>query len=171
LQRADIYLVLNIRGGGTQEVHEKMELGVAAGGYIKQSILPDTNPASIWERDQTIYFNVQILNSAAFRNITGLEPPKTPISAATYASQGLPFYKIYNEKSGIKGNFEDIKSVKAIDKIKAKGRSKQAYGTDHEDDPTYKNPIVMLNPKGVKVGFRPVSELESELSSMNAVRF
>jgi len=70
-----------------------------------------------------------------------------------------------------KGNFEDVKSVKAIDKIKAKGRSKQAYGTDHEDDPTYKNPIVMLNPKGVKVGFRPVSELESELSSMNAVRF
>lgn len=150
---------------------EKAELGVAAGGYIKQCILPDPNPASIWERDQTIYFNVQILNSAAFQKITGLEPPKTPISAATYASHGLPFFKIYNEGSGIEGNLANIKSVKAIDKFKAKGGSKQAYGTDHEDDLTYKHPIVMLDSKGIKMGFRPLSELESELSSMNAVRF
>ena len=171
MQKAVIHLVLRLRGGGPPEVCEKTELGVAAGGYIKQCILPDNNPASTWERDQTIYFNVQILDSVVFQKTTGLEPPKTPISAATYASHGLPFFEIYNEKSDIEGNFEDVKSVKAIDKIKAKGGSKQAYGINHEDDLTYKNPIVMLNSKGVKMGFRPVSELESELSSMNAVRF
>lgn len=160
-----------MRGGGIPELRQEAELGVAAGGYIKQCIRPDTNQASIWEREKTICFNVQILNSTAFRNVTGLEPHKTPISAATYASHGLPFFEIYNEKSGIKGNFEDVMSVKAIDKMKAKGGSKQAYGPDHEDDLTYENPIVMLNPKGVKMGFRSVSELESELSRMNAVRF
>jgi len=61
--------------------------------------------------------------------------------------------------------------VKVIDQGKAKVGKKQAYGIDDDDEPTYNNPIVLLNPKGVKVGFRPVSELESELSSMNAVRF
>lgn len=160
-----------MRGGGFPETRQEAELGVAAGGYIKQCIRRDTNQASIWEREKTICFNIQILNSTAFRGVTGLEPPKTPISAATYASYGLPFFEIYNEESGIKGNLEDVKSVKAIDKMKAKGGSKQAYGTDHEDDLTYKNPIVMLNPNGAKLGFRPVSELESELSRMNAVRF
>jgi len=67
--------------------------------------------------------------------------------------------------------FEDVKLVKAIDQGKVKVRKKQAYGIVDEDEPTYNNPIVVLNSKGVKVGFRPVSELESELSSMNAVRF
>ena len=149
----------------------KTELGVAAGGYIKQCILPDHNPASIWERDQTIYFNVQILNSAAFQKITGLKLPKTPVSAAIYASHGLPFFQIYNEKSDIEGNFKNLKSVKAIDKTNAKCGSKQAYGIDHKDDLTCKNPIVMLDFKGIKMRFRSVSELESELSRMNAVRF
>lgn len=37
--------------------------------------------------------------------------------------------------------------------------------------PPYKNPIILLNPNGMKMDFRPVSELEKELSSMNAVQF
>ena len=148
-----------------------MELGVAAGGLIKQWILPDTNPASIWQRDRTVCFNVQILNSAAFHQITGTNPPESPISAATYASEGLPFFAIYNETSDIKGDFGAVKSVKALDKDKAKDGKK--YGRDRNDDDelTYKNPIVVLNPEGTQIGFRPVSELEEALSNMNAVRF
>lgn len=134
---------------------------------IKQCILRDTNSASIWERERTICFNVQVLNSEAFRQVTGIDPPETPISAALYASQGLPFYKIYNETSDIKGNFPDIESVKSLDKAKAGDERRR----QEQDEPSYKNPIVLLNPNGVSMKFRPVSELEKELSSMNAVQF
>jgi len=61
--------------------------------------------------------------------------------------------------------------VKAIDKIKAKGGKKRAYCIDDDDEPAYKISTMIRNPKRVKLGFRPVSELESELSSMNAARF
>lgn len=99
--------------------------------------------------------------------MTGVDPPETPISAATYASQGLPFYKIYNKTSTIKGDFGDIKSVKALDKAKA---SNEDRGAKHEE-PSYKNPVIMLNPDGARMQFRPVSELEAELLKMKNVQF
>lgn len=110
-----------------------MEMGVAAGALIKQCILPDSNPSSISQHDRTICFNFQILNSAAFRQVTDLKPPETPVSAATYASQGLPFYDIYNEESDIAGGFENIKSIKATDKVKGEQGKKRAEEDDDED--------------------------------------
>lgn len=142
---------------------------------IKQCILEDKNSPSIWAREHTICFNVQILNSEVFRQVTGKEPPTTPITAKTYANHGLPFFKIYAEESNIKGDFEGIKSIKAIDKAKAKVPAGEAADgkrkRDEHDEPSLMNPIVLLNPDGAKMGFRPVSELEDELSNMNAVQF
>lgn len=103
-------------------------MGVAPGGLIKQCILEDTHPASIWERDRTVCFNVQILNSEMFQQVTGKGPPSTPISAKTYADQGLPFYKIYGETSTIKGDFDGIKSVKELDKVKNKNGKRENEG-------------------------------------------
>ena len=159
-------MVLKLRGGGGgPQWPQRNELGIAAGGLIKQCILKDRYPADIWQPDRTICFNVQILDSAIFRQITGFDPPDTPVSAATYAEHGLPFYDIYNENSDIKGHFEAVKSVKAIEK------SEQGPHDNDQEELSYTNPIVLLNPDGVKMGFRTVSELEHELASMNAVRF
>ena len=104
--------MLNLRGGEDGPDPKEVAMGVAPGGLIKQCILSDTNPASIWERDSTICFNVHILNSDMFQQVTGKAPPSTPVSAETYADEGLPFYKIYGETSTIKGDFNSIKSVK-----------------------------------------------------------
>ncbi len=105
-------------------------MGVAPGGLIKQCILEDTHPASIWERDRTVCFNVQILNSEMFQQVTGKAPPSTPISAKTYADQGLPLYKIYGETSTIKGDFDGIKSVKELDKVKNKNGKRENEGDE-----------------------------------------
>ena len=40
-------MVLTLRGGGPGG---PAEMGIAAGGLIKQSIVPDPNPAGIWVR-------------------------------------------------------------------------------------------------------------------------
>lgn len=156
-------------------------LGVAPGGLIKQCILEDTNRPEIWERDRTVCFNVQILNSDTFQQVTGKAPPSTPISAKTYADQGLPFYKIYGEMSAVKGGFNGLKSVEELDKIKnggvdALGPNEKAEdlgdGTEkneslHDDEQASRNPIVLLNPDGTAMGkFTPVYELMEELSRM-----
>ena len=121
-------MTLRLRGGGGGPCPEDVALGVAPGGLIKQCILEDTNAATIWERDRTACFNVQILNSDMFQQITGKPPPSTPISAKTYRNHGLPFFKIYGEKSTIKGDFDDIKSVKQLDKIKNQNGKREHKG-------------------------------------------
>ena len=183
--------MLRLRGGGGPTL-EGQALGLAAGGLIKQCILEDINPATIWLRDHTICFNVQIFNSAMFQQVTGKAPPSTPISAKTYAKQCLPFYEIYGETSTIKGDFNGIKSVKEIDKIKIKNGKREKEGDDalkskkakdfnnekHDDtdevetlvddegdEQPLQNPVILLNPDGSAMGkFTPVSELMVRIS-------
>ena len=103
-----------------------MPMSITPGGLIKQCIKSDGSKADNWDPDNSIVFNVQILNTEAFRQVTGMMPPQTPISAATYAHQGLPFYEIYNEASVIKGDFKGIKSINEVDKVTStKGKSKE----------------------------------------------
>ena len=82
-----MFLVLNLRGGYTNPQPESpaAQLSIAAGGLIKQCIVPDTNPAGIWQRDRSICFNVQILKSTSFRQVTGMDLPDTPVSVKSYA--------------------------------------------------------------------------------------
>lgn len=65
-----------------------------------------------------------------FQQVTGKAPPSTPVSAKTYADEGLPFYKIYGETSTIKGDFNSIKSVKGLDKIKNENEKRENVGED-----------------------------------------
>ena len=64
-------------------------MSIAPGGLIEQFIKSDESKTSNWDPDNSIVFNVQILNTEAFRQVTGMMPRETHISAATYAHQGL----------------------------------------------------------------------------------
>ncbi len=137
IQGSTINLILRLRGGGGQSP-EELAMGLAPGGLIKQCIIKDNHPSTIWERDQTICFNVQILNSDTFQQATGVAPPPTPISAKTYAAHGLPFFKIYGETSTIKGDFPGVKSVKALDRIKNENGEREKE--DHDAHVLKKKP-------------------------------
>ena len=142
-------------------------MGIAAGGLIKQCILPDNNPASIWDTDRSIGFNVQILNSDLFHRVTGMNPPDTPISAATYAEQGFPFFQIWNETSNIKGDFKTVKSIKTIDDGKKTKKGEEVA----EEEVPFAGPIITLDPEGGRMRFIPVSEMEENLTKMRHVNF
>lgn len=109
---AVLHLVLKLRGGG----HGPIQMALAAGGMIKQRIRPDCHRN--WDKENTIVFNVQILTTAAFEAITGRQAPSTPVTAGTYASNGYPFFKMYEEKSQVYGDFSAVKSIAEIDGIK-----------------------------------------------------
>ena len=91
-------------------------MGIAAGGRIKQTIVRDTSTRK-WDPSQTVVFNVQILNTAHFRAVTGRVPPEPPIDAGTYAAMGYPFFTIYEEPSTVIGDFTGVRSVGEIDMI------------------------------------------------------
>jgi hypothetical protein len=73
------------------------EMGIAAGGSIKQQILEDEYGIETWDATSRIALNIHIVNSLVYEEISGRSAPETPITAEKYAKQGIPWYEHYDE--------------------------------------------------------------------------
>jgi hypothetical protein len=97
------------------------EMGLGAGGKMKQKIYRDPHEINTWDENNYGRVYVHIVNSMMYREITGKEPPVTPITAKTYAHYGFPWFDLYDETmsdrpaSKILGQ---VKTVKEMDKEK-----------------------------------------------------
>jgi hypothetical protein len=112
---------------------EQPILSVAAGGTITQSIEEDTNDPRIWDVTNSKLLNIQLINSTSFERITGIVAPPTPVSAEIYASQGLPFYEIYQEKpSNVSGDFSKVRTLSTLD---AQRECQQSFYYDVHNPP------------------------------------
>jgi hypothetical protein len=87
---------------------------VAAGGKINQVIHADKK-GDKWLPDRTTVFNVQVLNSAIYKAMTDQAAPSKPMTAKDYANHGFPFFELYEEQSGISGDFSLVNSIGEID--------------------------------------------------------
>lgn len=99
----------------------EQEMGLAAGGKIKQKIYPDKHGAATWDEANYGRLFVHIVNSKMFEAITGLQTPTTPVSAESYARHGLPWFEIYDEHLADVPVGEELYTVKPlglVDKIK-----------------------------------------------------
>ena len=124
-------------------------MGLAAGGRMKQKIYPDPHGIDTWDETNYGRVYVHIVNSMDFREITGLEPPPTPISARMYAEHGYPWFDLYDEdKRDVKApqKLKKVKSVKEMDKEKA-------FEPQQDDDPVEISPekVVKLGDSRRKV--------------------
>jgi hypothetical protein len=137
-------------------------MAVAPGGFIKQKIVKDPVDAEDWDKENTIMFNLQLLNASVFQQVTGIKAQATPITPELYKRYGYPFFKLYEEKSGIKGDFQGIKSVSELDRQKGVKRNGIS-------DNIMCFPIVELNAVNKKSPFLPVSELEAVVKKRNIV--
>ncbi|KAG1727291.1 uncharacterized protein EDB91DRAFT_1253979 [Suillus paluster] len=119
-----LYLMYNPRGGWTGQETPMMSFG--AGGTIKQAINEDHNNPRIWDVGRAKIFNVQVLNSARFEDITKMLAPPTPVDVKTYAAAGLPFFDIFNEvPTDVHGSarFKQVKTVSEMDQKLGAGSS------------------------------------------------
>ena len=64
---------------------------------MRQKIYLDPYGVGTWDPDDYGRIFVHILNSAQFREVTGVEAPPTPIDATTYTTHGLPWFDLYDE--------------------------------------------------------------------------
>jgi hypothetical protein len=116
-----------------------------------------------WLPDRTTVFNAQILNSAAYKAVTGEAPPLAPMDVATYAALGYPFYKMYEEPTGIHGEFSKVKSIAELDKTE-----------ESEKNPKVVSIVAtpgLINPNGPLRQFRTARELMQEYSGYHVARF
>ena len=75
-------------------------MGLGAGGRMRQRIYPDPYGYDAWDQDWRGEVELQIVNSERFSELTGEEPPPTPIEFETYIAHGLPWFDLYDEERG-----------------------------------------------------------------------
>lgn len=106
------------------------EMGMGAGGKMKQKIYPDPYGIDTWDENDYGRVYVHIINSMMYREITGLEPPTTPITAKTYAQYQLPWFDLYDEGMSDIAPSSELKQVKTIKEIDAQ----KQLGMQQDDD-------------------------------------
>lgn len=95
------------------------EMGLGAGGRMKQKIYPDPHGIDTWDTDNFGRVYIHIVNSMAYREITGKEPPPTPVTAQTYAQQKLPWFDLYDDHLGDVAAPDALKQVKSVAEMDA----------------------------------------------------
>jgi hypothetical protein len=101
-------------------------MGLAAGGQLKQQILPDTERRwQVWNKSGTSVVSVQILNSVAFEAVTGMLTPVSPITLETYLAAGIPFFNTYAEKSADTEGGQSFRAIKSVGEIDQAGGIKE----------------------------------------------
>ena len=104
------------------------ELGLAAGGKMRQKIYPDPHGIDTWDQENYGRVYVHIVNSMMYREITGKEPPPTPVTAQMYTDYGLPWFDLYDDKLG------DISAPHALKKVKSVKEKDEEKGFKSQQD-------------------------------------
>jgi len=74
----------------------------------------------VWELAQKSRTFVHLMNSMAWKQITGEKLPTVPPTAKDYASHGLPWFDYFSETPALSGTSEtdQIKSISEVSKEK-----------------------------------------------------
>jgi hypothetical protein len=74
-------------------------MGLGAGGAMTQKIYADPYGLDTWDLEGGRRVVVQIVDSLRFESLTGVPPPPTPVSAASYTAAGLPWFGLDDEEA------------------------------------------------------------------------
>jgi hypothetical protein len=120
-------------------------MGLGAGGTMKQKIYSDPYGIDTWDQNNYGRVTVHIVNSEQFRQLTGFDPPPTPVSVKTYTELGLPWFDLYDEAKEHLAPPDRLREIKTIaDRDKEKGEV--ATGDEAVDVP--ETQIIKLHPGG-----------------------
>ncbi|GJC95047.1 integral membrane protein [Colletotrichum higginsianum] len=134
-------------------------------GLINQTIEADQHPADAWDVEASVMLNLQILDVESFCAVTGQPAPDTPVDVQSYADSGYPFFEIWGEeKSGIAGEFSEVKSVAQIEAERAEAEGK---GAKEEEQSV---PVRVVQLGHFRSTFRPVDVLRKELEGLTLGR-
>jgi hypothetical protein len=90
------------------------DMGLGAGGQMKQEICVDTYGLEAWDVSKRQRTFVHLANSFAWEAITGHSPPPSPCTPQNYARQGLPWYEHYMDGMPIQSGGENLKTIKSV---------------------------------------------------------
>jgi hypothetical protein len=98
------------------------EMGLAAGGRMRQQLYPDPHGVDTWDPDNYGRVFVHIVNSVEWTRITAEPLPSTPVDVQSYIAAGLPWFDLYDDHLG------DIAPSGALATVKSVGELPVADG-------------------------------------------
>ena len=90
------------------------EMGLAAGGRMKQEIYEDPHGKDCWKLPSRARCFVHLANSMAWEAITEEKPPSTPVTAELYTRHGYPWFDYYDEKQTALKVSEKLAGLKSV---------------------------------------------------------
>ncbi|MGI9077011.1 MAG: hypothetical protein ACR2G6_06720 [Gemmatimonadaceae bacterium] len=113
-------------------VFAEPEMGLGAGGVMRQKVYPDNHGIEVWDQDNFGEVFIHIVNSAQFEEITGRAAPASPVDAKAYTDYGFPWFALYDEHLGDVAASERLSAVRTISKRDSE-RGHMAGNTDSVD--------------------------------------
>ncbi|HEY1381611.1 MAG TPA: hypothetical protein VGF55_32740 [Gemmataceae bacterium] len=96
-----------------------LDMGLAPGGRMKQEIYADPFGLDDWDLSQKRRCFVHITNSLVWREITGRQPPATPLTAAEYAKARLPWFDYYDDRATALDGSKQLAGLKSVAELGA----------------------------------------------------
>lgn len=97
------------------------DMGLAPGGLMKQEIYRDEFSFEDWQGEASARCFVHLANSLVWREITGAEPPPTPVTSKAYTRAGLPWFDYYSDAEALEGSSRLGKLLSVVKKAVEKG--------------------------------------------------
>ncbi|MDQ2867119.1 MAG: hypothetical protein M3R59_01705 [Verrucomicrobiota bacterium] len=99
---------------------DDIELGIAAGGSIRQQIFEDQYGYQTWDQESLVRLTIRIVDTVTFKRITGRDVPPTPVSAEHYTKAGPPWFHYVEQAPSLalSGILARIRSIREIDRLK-----------------------------------------------------
>lgn len=120
-------------------------MGIAAGGRMRQKIYPDEYGLKTWDQENCAKVFIHIVNSDQYTEITGLQPPPSPVSPRLYTNMGLPWFALYDEER------EDLPASERLKKVKSlKERDAERGVSDRGDEELSIDPAQVSGVKSEK---------------------
>ena len=91
-------------------------MGFGGGGSMIQDLHQDRRPISDYDLDNGVIVYVHVLNSKAWKKITGEEKLKPIVTANAYAKAGLPWFEHYREVESLNGS-ENLAGTKSVEQL------------------------------------------------------
>lgn len=102
---------------------ERMDMGLAPGGRMKQKIYEDPYGLDAWDQRHASRCFVTIANSKAWMAITGQRPPTTPPTASDYTKAGLPWFEYFDGDAEAISGATTLRSLSSVHDMDEKKRT------------------------------------------------
>jgi hypothetical protein len=119
-------------------VKHARDMGLGAGGTMRQEIFKDRHDFSDWDLSLTSRCFVHLCNSLVWRQVTGSNPPHPPFTAKEYARAGVPWFDYYRD------DLPALSGSAVLDKVKSVFALGQAKGDKPLPDDSSMEPSLVV---------------------------